>query len=528
MNFALAVFTVAASFVVADSVSVCTTGVTSFTLIDATTDTEIAPLEDFDFSTLDLSSALLNVRANVNECPGDKIDSVRFLFDGQQGLCEQYTPYAWVGDENPNGPDLGDFGAFYGTTINPGLHVLTAIAYPLPDCQGEPYDPKEEDFCTECPGHITGFTLIDSTADIEIGPLNADFDFTIVQGLPINVRADFQECAEGGIESVQFFLDGVETRCEDYTPYSLFGDENPGGPDLGAIGPFYDGFISPGVHTILAIPYSKPGCKGKPGCEREVHFEVDCADCPGKITGFTLIDAKADTEIMPLDDFNIAQFSTQMLNIRADFEECASRGIESVQFFLDGVNFRCEDYTPYSLAGDENPDEPDLGGLARIPTMPITVGSHTVVAVPFSAKGCTGNRGCSLSQTFAIAFDGCPGAVTGLSLYRVDTNADIAPITNGAIICISMLRSRTAIRTTTQSCDGGDGIARVTFESSFNGRAASSPYFYPFDPTFVFGQPRPIRGIRFVVGVYEVLARPYSIRGVEGLAMSATFEVDEC
>ncbi len=598
MKLALSVFTVAACFLVADSVSACTTGVTSFTLIDATTDTEIAPLEGFDFSTLDLSSALLNVRANVNECPGEKIDSVRFFFDGQQGLCEQYTPYSWVGDENPNGPDLGDFGAFYGTTISPGFHVLTAIPYPLPDCQGEPHDPKEEEFCTECPGRITGFTLIDSTTDTEIGPLNADFDFTTVQGLPINVRADFLECAEGGIDSVQFFLDGVEMRCEDYTPYALFGDENPGGPDLGAIGPFYDGFISPGVHTILAIPYSGPHCTGKPGCEHEVNFSpvptrqpspaptrlpvsaptrvpspaptrvpspaptrlpspaptslspaptslpstapaslpsslpspapTSCPDCPGKITGFTLIDAKADKEIMPLDDFNIAQFSTQMLNIRADFEECSTLGIESVQFILDGVNFRCEDYTPYSLAGDENPNGPDLGALGKFYTMPVTVGSHTVVAVPFSAKRCTGNPGCSLSQTFEIAFDGCPGAVTGLSLYKVDTNTDIGPITHGAVFCASQLPSRVAIRAITQSCNGGDGIDRVNFEGAFTGNDSRSPYFYPADPTPVFGLIFRNRGIRLGAAVYEVSATPYSAAGVEGLAMSATFVVNAC
>jgi len=77
MKFAFSAFAVAASL--AHGVSACTTGVTDFTLIDAETDTEIAPLEGFDFLTLDLSSASLNIRANVQECSGDKIDSIRFF-----------------------------------------------------------------------------------------------------------------------------------------------------------------------------------------------------------------------------------------------------------------------------------------------------------------------------------------------------------------------------------------------------------------------------------------------------------------
>ncbi len=399
MKFAFSAFAVAASL--SHSVSACTTGVTDFTLIDAETDTEIAPLEGFDFSTLDLSTASLNVRANVQECSGDKIDSVRFFYDGEEGRCEEYTPYSWVGDENPNGPDLGDFGPFYGTKIKPGRHVLKAIPYPLPGCKGDPYDPKEEEFCTKCPGQITGFTLIDPRADVEIGPLDSDSDFTA--GRAINVRADFTECSRGSIDSVKFFLDGVKTRCEDYTPYALFGDENPGGPDLGALGHFYKGFISAGVHTIRAIPYSGPGCTGTAGCDREIEIKVDCPACPGKITGFTLIDAKARKEIMPLDDFDLADLDTQLLNIRADFKECSSHGIESVQFFLDDEDFRCEDWTPYALAGDENPGGPDLGALGKFYSISFTVGTHTVVAVPFSEKGCTGDQGCPLSQTFEVA-----------------------------------------------------------------------------------------------------------------------------
>lgn len=267
-------------------IGACSTGITDFTLINADTDTEIGPLPSA-FSSGVIPSPYLNVRANYVECPGDDIKSVKFYLDGIAVRCENYTPYALFGDENPTGPDLGDFGAFYGGSFTPGaIHSIKAVPYPSADCAGDPFPSLEEKFstCSDCPGEITGFTVIDAVSDTEIGPLMS-FDFTSYQGLPINVRADFESCTSGsGIDSVQFYLDGIETRCEEYTPYALFGDDNPGGPDLGLLGDFYQGTVEPGLHSIVAVPFDGPGCTGNSGCAYKEEFAV-CSYCP---TGYTL------------------------------------------------------------------------------------------------------------------------------------------------------------------------------------------------------------------------------------------------
>jgi len=91
--------------------------VTSFTLIDATTDTDIGEL--VNGAVIDLSiTGPINVRANV--CAEANVESVRFLQNGNQFRIESEAPYAYYGDNSGN---------YHNWRPQPGVYTIKAIPY---------------------------------------------------------------------------------------------------------------------------------------------------------------------------------------------------------------------------------------------------------------------------------------------------------------------------------------------------------------------------------------------------------------
>ncbi len=92
--------------------------VTSFTLVDATLNTDIGPLADG--AVIDLSATgPINVRANVF-C-GEHIESVKFGLNANSSFrIENIAPYALAGDNNSN---------YYNWNVQPGVYTITAAPY---------------------------------------------------------------------------------------------------------------------------------------------------------------------------------------------------------------------------------------------------------------------------------------------------------------------------------------------------------------------------------------------------------------
>ena len=309
---------------------------------------------------------------------------------------------------------------------------------------------------------------------------------------------------------------------------SFYSNNSPGGPDLGPIGDFYQAFVNPGVHEIVAVPFDSPGCEGTPGCPLVETFRVECSPCPGNITGFTLIDAITNAAIAPLSDFNYDSLPTTSLNIRAEFEECDTGGIESVQFFYDGAFHSCENWTPYALDGDKNPDGPDLGLSDPVSyyRSDLAIGEHTIVAVPWDDKDCTGSSGCPFAHTFHVAYNGCPGFVSGFSLWSSRWQSKLMPLTNSQVVCRSQARGKLAIQAETVSC-AHSPVAKVTFGGDFSGTDKSADYFAPRNKNLPLGATW-IKGKKLRPGTYVVSATPYSSGGDEGLGMSISFQIAKC
>ncbi len=237
-------------------------GITSFTLVNATTDHDIQSIPDG--STLDINTLprQVNIRANTNP---NKVGSVVFILDGKKVRTENGAPYALAGD-SPSGD-------YHNWELPLGDHTLTAIPYSKYNGKGTEGTSLTIHF-TVVGQRVESFTLINAETDKSIQSLidGAIIDLNKLPTQQLNIRANTNPSKVG---SVVFILDGKKGRTENGAPYALAGD-SPSGD--------YHAWASPlGDHTLTAIPYSNYDTKGTVGVSLTIHFTV-VGDQPSLIT----------------------------------------------------------------------------------------------------------------------------------------------------------------------------------------------------------------------------------------------------
>ncbi len=133
---------------------------------------------------------------------------------------------------------------------------------------------------------------------------------------------------------------------------------------------------------------------GRPAGNRRLRFEpLEHRHLLAAVTSFTLINADTELPIGPLTSgqtINFAELPTRNLNVAAGTVD----SIGSVRFDFDGqAGFRIENSAPYSLFGDQDGDYKP-GSFA--------LGSHTLIATPFSRRNAAGTPGTALSVNFTV------------------------------------------------------------------------------------------------------------------------------
>ena len=124
--------------------------------------------------------------------------------------------------------------------------------------------------------------------------------------------------------------------------------------------------------------------------------------CPAEVTGYTLVDAKRDTDIMPLRSYSMSDVP-ELLSIRADIRKCSPRVVESVLIDFDGKS-RCESFTPYALYGDETKKD-RANSKANYNGKAISAGRHTIKATPYTEDDCRGTAGKTHTLKFTVESD---------------------------------------------------------------------------------------------------------------------------
>ena len=114
------------------------------------------------------------------------------------------------------------------------------------------------------PFGVIGFRLADADADLLLGPLSTGdvVDPADYSGAQLSLAADTLPVDVG---SVQFFVDDDAIRIENIVPFTL------GGNIEFDIRPWE---LTPGMHTVRAVPYELDNAQGEQGVAREVTFEL--------------------------------------------------------------------------------------------------------------------------------------------------------------------------------------------------------------------------------------------------------------
>jgi hypothetical protein len=231
-------------------------------------------------------------------------------------------------------------------------------------------------------------------------------------------------------------------------------------------------------------------------------------DC---VTDFTLIDAKADQDIGPLQDGDIIDLNmlpTDKLNVRAN----VIGNVESVVFGFDGdPNYRTENQAPYALQGD-------LNGNYR--NLILTPGIYTLTASPFDQDRGQGNMGTPRTITFTVI--DTDDEVSGFTLVDAMTNMDIGPLNDGDVIDLATIPSgEFNIRANTTSAMVGSVVFGVNANTNFR-TENQAPYALGGDRNGNYND------LGFAPGMYTITATPYSAargNGQAGISNTITVTV---
>ena len=200
------------------------------------------------------------------------------------------------------------------------------------------------------------------------------------------------------VSSVKFGFDDIEFfRIENVVPYALFGDY--GGDYLGDR-------IAKGIHIIKATPWSEDFAQGDQGMTTSLEFQFIVPS----IESFTLIDTRSDTPISEYDPIiqgstiSLSYQKARFLSVRAK----VSHPVGSVKFELDSQEMQTENVEPYALFGDIDGD---------FAPGQISIGSHRLVATPFSEINGQGIKGTPLELNFSLDYNDSSKATESLSTY---------------------------------------------------------------------------------------------------------------
>lgn len=385
--------------------------VSSFTLVNADTDKDIATLTEgyvIDFAAIGTSN--VNIRANTSP---STVGSVQFALDANANFrTESGVPYTIAGDAGT------DYNAWTPTV---GTHKLVGTPFSGSAASGTKGTPKTINFTVKgttttpptATQAVTSFTLVNADTDKDIATITEGYviDFTAIGTSNVNVRANTNPATVG---SVQFALDAnANFRTESGAPYTIAGDA---GTNYNAWTP------AVGTHKLVGTPYTLANATGTKGTPLTVNFTVKSTTTTPPpvvtqaVTSFTLVNADTDRDIATLTNgyvINYTLLGTKNISIRANTNPAT---VGSVQLGLDGnSNFRTESGAPYTINGDAGTDY-----FAWTPT----IGSHTVTGTPYTLANAAGTKGTPLSITFSVTSgttttptDPLPAPSTSLKLY---------------------------------------------------------------------------------------------------------------
>ncbi len=370
-------------------------------LLAACGGTQSAPLEvepeaivrDFVFSRSAnraapgvLDTAVVSGKIYVFTAQTSGIKKVDFFFDNPQHSgapqqTEQSAPFDFAGAS-------GDAANALDTSkLKDGVHTVTGV-FSLSDGKTRV---ATSTFLVNNSGKWSDALLVsDTPSRLGGNPL---------EGRTVAGNAYIYLVPQAPASQVEYYLDnpkrsGTPQQSERYAFFDFAGTAQSGEANA-----FDTRKLSSGKHTITAVFSTSKG-------QQAVSASFTVGDkasgsAPSSLT-LSLINADTNQPIAgfdPIPDGAILDFKalkTQNLNIRAN-----AAGAESVRFDLDG-NVRVESSVPYAVAGDTGD---------KFKAWTPSVGTHKLVATPYSENYAKGSAGASLTLTFTVV----PGSAANVT-----------------------------------------------------------------------------------------------------------------
>jgi hypothetical protein len=227
----------------------------------------------------------------------------------------------------------------------------------------------------------------------------------------------------------------------------------------------------------------------------------DINPCNQAVSGFTLVDADTDQDLMPLqegDVLDLTALPTRHLRIRAN---TAPDTVGSVIFGLDGTVVAVENLLPYRFTATER----------------LTTGSHTLTATPYCEARGEGAKGAALTIRFQVV----DLAVESFTLVNANNEQDLMLLRDGDVIDLSSLSSRfLSIRANASQTSGIDVVLELSGAKAYSRRELGHPYALFGDEGGSYHAWTP------ALGTYTLTATPYwDATGVKGQLLTVSFTV---
>ncbi len=372
--------------------------VTSYTLVNSTTNQDIGPLQDGDIINL-RNFPPFTIRANTCR----EVGSVRFHVNGNLFQTENIAPYSLTGD-NPTGnyrpwnvtPGFYELttNTYNGTNGSGGLAGLTDIInFEVidDDCVFLTIEVTTDFFGVETSWEIFDLTENTSVASIFTGSLADETSYRWVLCVPA-------------------------THCYEFRIFDTFGDGICCDWGFGSYSVTFDGAVVASGGAFGASEITDFGncvfdCNGVLGGSAVEDTNGTCCqpdelDCDGvcfgpnvsglQVVGFTLVDAASNVDLGPLNDGDVIDLAVNpSVNIRA--EVCSEVGLGSVRFKINTRQYRIENETPYAMAGDK------FGNYNK---WHVRVGDYFIEAIPHAGANGSGTAGTLSSINVTVINSG--------------------------------------------------------------------------------------------------------------------------
>ena len=361
--------------------------VTKFVLVDAKSDKDIMEITDGETIVLeDLPSRQLNVRAEV----AGHTQSVVFNLNGQQYQAQNAEPYALFGDDNG---DYDDDGIIF----LPNAFELTATPYTGKTGSGMmgttltiSFEIIESNTIVDIAARTEDFSILtEAVIKAQLAKaLSAPGPFTVFAPTNAAFEALFTTLGISDVNELDQQLLADVLKYHVVSGQVLSTDLSDGLMAETLLG----APLTFSVNGMIKVNDATVGPADMMASNGVVHA-IDQVLLPASmVTQMVLVDAETDQDIMVLEDgasIALSDLPTTKLNVRAD----VSGLVNSLVFKLNDRTYQTQNADPFALFSDRDGDYKE-GSLP--------IGTHTLMATPYTSKNATGLPGMSLSISFTV------------------------------------------------------------------------------------------------------------------------------